>query len=79
MEDNTFGIIIVTLFIIVYVAGIGSVVVSFFFDPKEIVQSLKDTRYYKVTSSEYHYNTEDDEPASVIISEVPLFEYDENN
>lgn len=79
MEDNTAGLIILSIIITLSVVGIGSTILSFFLDPKETrIQPTNHAHQTKAISQEYEFVT-DDESASVIITEEnnsPTFEFD---
>lgn len=70
MDNETFGMIVVTIISLLFLFGIGSIVLSFFFDPKtlNIPQYKKDNRYYpKVTSPDYSDLLDDEEPAASVV------------
>lgn len=75
MENHTLGMIVVTIISLLFLFGVGSIVLSFFFDPKDsrLNPPKFDDRYYtKVTPSPYSYDG--DIPASVVFDSKDTFD-----
>lgn len=69
MEDNTIGLVVVTIIGLLYFIGIGSLILSFIYDPKEPTSLIiEKSPQHSVVSSYRSFVTEEDE-ASVILEE----------
>lgn len=82
MEDTTPGIILVTIIGLLYFIGIGSLILSFIYDPKEPSSYTNDnSERPSVVSSYRSLVSEEEEIASVIVDaddSPPSFDFDFN-
>lgn len=75
MDNHTFGIAVVTILGLLFIFGIGSIVLSFFFDSdKETMLIKRETNYHSSKQELSSINIQsleedDDEDVSVIITD----------
>lgn len=75
--DNTAGAIIVTVITLLYLFGIGSILLSFFYDPKESPPVKPKQFSDRSTVSSYRSLSSEQEEASVIlVDDNASFEFD---